>query len=85
MKQPPDPPTHLILEQPLGIVVGLIVSEKVKIILTNFCEKGYWYKADIIISFKCNLISPYEYNWNNADLALNNNQFLTQICLFGHL
>ena len=29
-----------ICENDLGIVVGLIVSGKVKIILTNFCEKG---------------------------------------------
>ena len=30
----------IICENDLGIVVGLIVSGKVKIILTNFCEKG---------------------------------------------
>ena len=31
-----------LCDNDLGIVVVLIVSEKVKIILTNFCEKGYW-------------------------------------------
>ena len=30
----------IICENYLGIVVGLIVSGKVKLILTNFCEKG---------------------------------------------
>ena len=32
----------------LGIVVGLILSEKVKIILTNFCEKGYWTLVKVV-------------------------------------
>jgi hypothetical protein len=31
----------IFVKMTLGIVVGLILSEKVKIILTNFCEKGY--------------------------------------------
>jgi len=30
-----------LCEKDLAIVVELIVSEKVKTILTNFCEKGY--------------------------------------------
>ena len=33
----------------LGIVVGLILSEKVKIILTNFCENGYWSVFDLVV------------------------------------
>jgi hypothetical protein len=35
-----------LCENDLGIVVGLIVSEKVKIILTNFCENGYCLGAE---------------------------------------
>jgi hypothetical protein len=43
----------------LRIVVGLIVSEKVDIILTNFYEKGYWSwkeNVDILFNAHCQKI-----------------------------
>jgi uncharacterized protein YacL len=43
----------------LGIVVGLILSEKVKIILTNFCEKGYWTLFKVVTIW--NIIFIYFY------------------------